>query len=106
MRKFVLRKVLLSSKISHEKVVNYLKKREYETQRELSNYLRSYCEEVLTKDILQSLFIVLHNDEYRFPTLERSIQRGRKFYWIHEEFVQTEEGLVPKWYLNSKVKCS
>ena len=106
MTKWRLRKELLSSKFEHDRICTSLRERKYKTLEEKNNTLRYYCDEVFTKDIHRSLFIVLDPNEYRYPLLERSIERGKKFHWIHDEFVETPSGLLPKWYLDSKTPCS
>jgi len=106
MTKWRLRKELLSSKFEHDRICTSLRERKYKTLEEKNNTLRYYCDEVLTRDIKTSIFVVLEKDEYRFPTLERSIERGKKYYWIHNEFIETPSGLLPKWYLENKSPCS
>ena len=106
MKRRTWRKKLLTSKEQHDYECKLLRERNFKSLDDKNEVLRRYCDEVLTRDIQESIFLVLGDDEYRFPSLERSIQRGRKYYWIHDEFVETDSGLLPKWYLENKSKCS
>jgi hypothetical protein len=100
------RKLLLKSKETHDFERNILKNRNFNTLKDKNEVLRYYCDEVMTKDIKNSLFVIFDEDEYRFPKLERSIQRGKNYYWIHDEFTETSSGLIPKWYLENQSGCS
>jgi len=100
------RRLLLTSKEEHDIECRVLKNMDFKSLKDKNIVLRYYCDEVLTKDIKRSIFINLGDSGYEFPTLERSIERGKKYYWIHEEFVETDSGLLPKWYLENKSKCS
>ena len=100
------RKRLLSSKEEHDFECHQLKNMNFKSLQDKNLLLRDYCDEVLTRDIKTSIFVVLDEDEYRFPTLERSIERGKKYFWIHNEFIETPSGLLPKWYVENKSLCS
>ena len=100
------RKILLSSKKQHEFECSQLRNMNFKSINDKNKMLRYYCDEVFTKDIQRYIFIGLGDDGYRFPTLERSIERGKKYFWIHDEFIETDSGLLPKWYLENKSNCS
>lgn len=106
MKKRIWRKKLLRSKEQHDYECNLLRNKNFKSLHEKNEVLRYYCDEVFTSDIKSSLFIILSDDEYRFPKLERSIQRGKDYYWIHDEFIKTSTGLLPRWYLDNKSNCS
>jgi len=106
MKKRYWRKKLLLSKVQHDAECNKLKNLEFKSLDEKNRMLRNYCNEVLTKDIRKYIFISLDDDEYRFPSLERSIERGKKYHWIYDEFVETKDGIIPRWYLENKSICS
>jgi hypothetical protein len=100
------RKKLLLSKEQHDDECKLLRERNFKSLKEKNEVLRYYCDEVLTNDIKSSLFIILDDDEYRFPKLERSIERGKEYYWILDEFIETSSGLLPRWYLENNSNCS
>ena len=106
MRRRTWRIKLLLSKEQHDYECNILKNWNFKTLVDKNDTLKYYCREVFTKDIQRSIFIGLGDDGYRFPTLERSIERGKKYFWIHEEFIETESGLLPRWYIENKSICS
>lgn len=70
----------------------------YEKQRDLITYMKDYT----SKDIRSALFIELSVDEYRYPTLERSIIKGKKYFWVINEFIETKQGIAPRWFVENK----
>jgi len=102
MKKRSWRTILLSSKENHDLECNHLRSINFDSLKNKNEMLRYYCEEVFTRDIQLSIFLVLDVNEYRFPTIERSIERGKKYYWIHDEFIVTDFGLLPRWYVENK----
>lgn len=86
----------------HEKCVNELRSRKFKDLDEKSNALRDYIEKFTNKDIRHAIFIELQPDEYRFPTLERSISRGLIYQSIINEWIESESGLVPRWYAENQ----
>lgn len=86
----------------HEKCVNELRSRKFKDIDEKSIALRDYVKRFTNKDIRRAIFIELQPDEYRFPTLERSISRGLIYQSIINEWIKTESGLMPRWYIENQ----
>lgn len=86
----------------HDEYCKYLLNKKYLTLYEKQRDLITYMKKFTNMDIRNALFIELSVDEYRYPTLERSINRGENHFWVINEFIETKQGIAPRWFVENK----
>lgn len=82
----------------HEKDCLLLQRQTFQSIEHKNDALRNYCEKYLTRDVRSALFISCDFEDSEIK-LSLSIKRGLKKQWILDEFVETDSGYLPRWYL-------
>jgi hypothetical protein len=83
-----------------------LKSREYENLSEVLLVMSCYSKIILTKDILNSIFIELDENEIneKLVPLRRSISRGNQYQWVINEYINENGMFHCNWSQKVKVK--
>ena len=102
----VLQKRYSDQYIKSPHFLEILKNREYDNLSEVLLVMSCYSEIILTKDILNSIFIELDDDDIneKLVPLRRSISRGNQYQWIINEYINENGMFNCNWSQKVKVK--
>lgn len=102
----VLQKRYSDQYIKTYSFLKILKNREYDNLSEVLLVMSCYSKIILTKDILNSIFIELDDDDIneKLVPLRRSISRGNQYQWIINEYISENGMFNCNWSQKVKVK--
>ena len=102
----VLKKRYSDQYIKSYSFLKILKNREYDNLSEVLLVMSCYSKIILTKDILNSIFIELDDDDIneKLVPLRRSISRGNQYQWIINEYISENGMFNCNWSQKVKVR--